>query len=93
MTDFECEAYGPRSGLFSDECFMSNGVDLFACSQPHQCAVRMRVERQRVWQAIQRLAATDVQWADLAREIPHPEMILGGSLRPQEDRWEEEGPQ
>jgi uncharacterized membrane protein YebE (DUF533 family) len=40
----------------------------------------MKAERQRIWQAIQRLAATDAAWQFLARDVRHPEQILGGSL-------------
>jgi hypothetical protein len=80
MTQFDCEAYGPNSGLQSDACFMAGDVLLFACHTPHQCAVRMKAERQRIWQAIQRLAATDAAWQFLARDVRHPEQILGGSL-------------
>jgi hypothetical protein len=80
MEGFDCEAYGPNSGLTSDDCFMAGDELLFSCDTPHHCAVRMRVERQRIWQAIQRLAATDPKWELLGNDIRHPEQILGGSL-------------
>lgn len=92
MEQFDCEAYGPNSGLQSDACFMAGDVLLFSCHTPHQCAVRMRAERQRIWHAIQRLAATDAAWEFLARDVRHPEQILGGSLSSQltEDQAEED---
>lgn len=77
---FECEAYGPNSGLTSQECYMGEGGALFECQTDRQCAVRMGAERRRVWQAIQRLAATEEFWAPIAREVCHPEMLLGGML-------------
>lgn len=86
---FECEAYGPNSGLTSEECFMGEGGLLFECQTSRQCAVRMGAERRRVWQAIQTLAATSDFWAPIAREVCNPEMILGGRLanqKPDESR-------
>lgn len=73
---WECAAFGPNSGI--EECYMSGGHYLFECPTEHLCRARMKQERQRVWQQLQHLAATDEFWEGIADFFENPDTLLNG---------------
>jgi hypothetical protein len=73
---WECAAFGPNSGI--EECYMSGGHYLFECPTEHLCRARMKQERQRVWQQLQHLAATDEFWEGIAEFFENPDTLLNG---------------
>lgn len=74
--NWECVAYGPGSGI--EECYMSGGHYLFECPTQGLCRARMKQERQRVWQQLQALAATNEFWEGVAEFFQNPDTLLNG---------------
>lgn len=79
---WDCEAYGPEATAAGALCFRSSDLNKRVCGSPDECHEQMGSERQRLFQRIQELAATDAPGGDfayLAEVFTSPDQLLGGA--------------
>lgn len=76
---WDCEAYGPDGAAVGALCFFAPELGERTCADEDECHTRMAVERQRVFQRINELAAEgNPDMVALAEDVTHPEQLLGG---------------
>lgn len=77
---WDCEAYGPEGIRIGAMCFFGPEMGERECASVQICHLRMIVERQRIYERIQEMAAEgDPVGEYLAGEFTSPEQILGGA--------------
>jgi hypothetical protein len=77
--DWPCEAYGPEALEHGARCFFAE-LERRVCDSREECHGALAIERRRVFDRIQQLAAAgDDVGLVLAAEFTDPEQLLGGS--------------
>ncbi|MET0701692.1 MAG: hypothetical protein ABWY93_18735 [Mycobacterium sp.] len=76
---WDCQAYGPEGADIGALCFLAGGLHERVCLSVGQCHAEMAVERVRVFNRIQELAAAgDPVAIELAQDITSPDQLLNG---------------
>lgn len=78
--DWTCTAYGEDGARYGLRCFFAEATDR-DCATRSTCESRLASERRRMFDRLQELAVTgDDVYREIAREIHHPDQLLGGPL-------------